>query len=129
MKKHTRETMLEGLVVHPYETNPDYFARINFFHFSPDGNLATYFWEAPVGEVQLKFERFDEMIFVLAGKLEVTKSGHRSIFRAGDALEISREDGALLFRVLQEVQAVGYVYPLDEVEKNNIEALMNNLQG
>jgi uncharacterized cupin superfamily protein len=125
MKKHTLPSLIAGLVNHPYDSNPDYFARINFFYTSPDRRLGMYYWEAPVGQVTLRYEQFDEMIVILDGILEISNQTGRQHFEKNDCLEITRTDGELVFQVLEEVKAVGFVFPIDSQEFKNIAKLMN----
>lgn len=124
MKKHTPAALRAELVNHPYSSNPDYFSRINFFHFSPDRQLASYYWEAPPGIIPLHYEQFDELIFLLEGQLEIRSASGTQSFGPGDVLEISRTDGVLEFRIATTVKAIGYVYPVDEQEYQNIAHLM-----
>ena len=124
MKKISKEILVSGLVQHPYDSNPDYFTRINFFHETPDKLVLSYYWEAPVGSVAMTFDQFDELIFILEGVLEIQSGAKKETFRKHDCLEISKHDGELIFNVLEGVKAFGYIYPADETEYQNILNLM-----
>ena len=125
MRKITKESLVDGLVIHPYESNPQYFSRINFYKMSPDKKLLSYYWEAPEGNVSITFDQFDELIIILDGVLEVQSASSKITLEALDCLSISRDDGAITFNILEEVKAFGYVYPTDENEYQNIVNLMN----
>lgn len=125
MRKVTKKSLINGLVNHPYESNPHYFSRINFFEMSPDKQLLSYYWEAPEGSVSMIFNQFMEMIIILEGVLEVESKTFKTTLKASDCVSISGDDGEITFTILEEVKAFGYVYPVDENEYQNIQNLMN----
>lgn len=126
MRKISYESLVSGLVIHPYENHPDYFSRIHFFHVSPDRKVVTYYWEAPEGSFSVNFKQFNEVIILEEGVLEMTSGTSREILRKHDCIEISKEDGLVEFKIIKKVNAFGHLYPVDEQEYENILSLMEN---
>ena len=57
----------DNLIDHPYDSNPDYHAKINFLYFSDDGKVMSAYYEAPVGSFKLSYTEFDEINYVIEG--------------------------------------------------------------
>ncbi|KPJ88375.1 MAG: hypothetical protein AMS17_05750 [Spirochaetes bacterium DG_61] len=58
-------------VNHPYDSNPDYTAKINTFYYSKDEKLIAGYWEAPEGWFDAEIEEQNEINYVIEGEIDL----------------------------------------------------------
>ena len=59
-----------NLVDHPYDSNPDYLAKVNLFYVSQDKKFIAGYWEAPEGWFEEEIKGFNEINYVVEGEIE-----------------------------------------------------------
>lgn len=111
MKIITQEDLVQGMVDHPYDTNPDLLARVNFFYFSQDRKLALAFYESPPGWFDVEVSGFEEIDYVLEGEVELISEAQTLTARAGDCFLIQDGD-KLRWRMTRDSRMIFFIYPL-----------------
>lgn len=114
MKVIDKNTLVRNMVIHPYDSNKDYFAKVNMFYYSEDGKFAAAYWEAPEGWFNAEVKGFNELDFVLEGEMKLISSdGKKSIFaKTGDCIIL--EDGDKFSWILNKFsRVVFFIYPMN----------------
>jgi len=108
-----RTSLIKGLVNHPYDTNPQYFAKVNTFYYSPDRKFAAGYWEAPEGWFDIIIEGFNEIDYIIDGEIEAISEDKtkKVIARQGDCFLIKNGD-RFRWKVNKFTKAVFFIYPL-----------------
>jgi ethanolamine utilization protein EutQ (cupin superfamily) len=113
MKVISKDELFKGLVDHPYDTNPDLVARVNFFFFSDDNKLALAYYESPKGWFDVTVEGFSEIDYVLEGEVELESETETLTARAGDCFLI--EDGdQFRWKINEFSRMIFFIYPITE---------------
>lgn len=111
MRLFTKDEMLQGMQDHPYDTNPDLMAQVNFFYTSPDGKMTMAYYESPIGWHDVEVKGFEEIDYVLEGEVELVSETETILAKAGDAFLI--EDGdTFRWHMRQPSRMIFFIYPL-----------------
>ena len=111
MKLIDKNSLKTNLLVHPYESNPDYFSYVNIFHYSSDGKVAVGYWEAPKGWIEFTFTGFHEVNYIIEGEMEITSNGRKITAKEGDCFIINDGDTAR-WEMKKFTRTFFYLYPL-----------------
>lgn len=111
MKVFTRDELVNGLVDHPYDTNPDLVARVNFFYFSKDHKMAMAYYESPPGWFDVEVNGFDEIDAVLEGEVELISDEATLLAKAGDCFLIQDGD-KFRWQMTSASKMIFFIYPL-----------------
>lgn len=111
MRLMTKDDMLQGLQDHPYDTNPDLMAKVNFFYTSPDGKLTMAYYESPVGWHDVEVSGFEEIDYVLEGEVELVSETESIVAKAGDAFLIEEGD-KFRWHMRKPSRMIFFIYPL-----------------
>lgn len=84
MKVVTKSELVNAVVDHPYDTNPDLIAKVSFFYFSEDRKLTMAYYESPQDWFDVKVSDFDEMDAILEGEVQLISDREMLTAKAGD---------------------------------------------
>ncbi|UCB47199.1 MAG: hypothetical protein JSV25_07255 [Spirochaetota bacterium] len=70
MKIIINENLKHYWVNHPYDSNPDYIAKVNFFYVSQDKKLIAGYLEAPEVWFEAETKGFNEINYIVDGEIE-----------------------------------------------------------
>lgn len=113
MKVIKKDELVDGMIDHPYESNADLIAKVNFFYFSEDRKMAVAYYESPAGWFEVEVKGFDEIDYVLEGEVELIAEGENLTVKAGDCFLI--EDGdKFRWRMTKPSKMIFFIYPLTE---------------
>ncbi len=117
-----KEELIDGMVDHPYESNVDLLARVNFFYYSEDRKLALAYYESPEGWFDAEVNGFDEIDYVLEGEVELTTDdGEKVTVREGDCFLIQDGD-KFRWRMTKSSKMIFFIYPLTKEMERLIES-------
>jgi len=116
-----KNNLIEHQYDNPYENNPEYFAKLNYFYFSPDKKLVSGYWEAPEGWFDALVDGFDEINFIIEGEIKLTSKNKSLVVKQGDCLFLENGD-AVTFHINKFTRTLFINYPVDsrllyEIEK------------
>jgi len=105
----------KGLVNHPYDTNLQYFAKVNIFYKSHDRKFTAGYWEAPEGWFDATIIGFNEIDFIIEGEIEAISEDKikKVTARKGDCFLIKNGD-RFRWQINKFTKAVFFIYPLTE---------------
>jgi ethanolamine utilization protein EutQ len=125
MKLIKKDELVDGMVDHPYESNADLIAKVNFFYFSEDRKMAVAYYESPAGWFDVEVNGFDEIDYVLEGEVELIVEGEVLRVKAGDCFLI--EDGdKFRWRMTKPSKMIFFIYPLTEEINQLIDSFYRN---
>ena len=102
--------LTENLADHPYDTNPDYFAKVNVFYISKNEKFVAAYWEAPKGWFKAKIDNFYEINYVIEGEVEFVLKDKTVTAKKGDCFLL--EDGDEVKWIMKEfTRTVFFIYP------------------
>ena len=111
MRVISNDTLRHEMVDHPYECNPDFLAKVNFFFFSPDKKFTVAYYEAPEGWFEAKVSGFYEIDYIIEGEVELISNDQSLIAKKGDCFLIQDGDTFRLeFRKFTKI--IFFIYPL-----------------
>jgi uncharacterized cupin superfamily protein len=111
MKVFRKAEIIRGLVDHPYDTNPELIAKVNFLFTSKDGKLTMAYYESPAGWFDVEVDGFQEIDYVLEGEVHLESENESLVAFAGDAFLI--EDGdAFRWEMVKPSKMVFFIYPI-----------------
>ena len=116
MKLFDRVLLKQGMVEHPYETNPGYEALINNFFYSKDNRALAGYWEAPVGWFCAEIEGHSELNFVIDGEIDIVDTfndSKRITAKKGDVFLVEKGD-RIKWVIKKPVKTIYFIYPADE---------------
>jgi ethanolamine utilization protein EutQ len=116
-----RDELIKGMVDHPYESNIDLIAQVNFFYFSEDRKMAMAYYESPEGWFDVEVNGFDEIDYVLEGEVELIVDGEAVTVREGDCFHIQDGD-EFRWRMTKFSKMIFFIYPLTEEMERLIES-------
>jgi len=121
----SKKKLIKNLVNHPYESNPEYFAKVNMFYYSQDGKFAAGYWEAPQGWFDAVVEGFNEIDFIIEGEIEaISKDENRTVVvKPGDCFLIKNGD-KFKWKISKFTKAVFFLYPLTEELRDFFKSLI-----
>jgi uncharacterized cupin superfamily protein len=124
MRLITKVEMLQGIQDHPYDTNPELMAKVNFFYTSPDGKLTMAYYESPIGWHDVEVRGFEEIDYILEGEVQLVSDSETIIARSGDAFLI--EDGDVFrWHMLAPSRMIFFIYPLTREIARVIDSFYN----
>ncbi len=122
MKKIDQKSLEDNLVDHPYDSNPDYFAKIAFLYFSPDKKVVSFYWEAPVGNFDYKCVA-DEILYIIEGEVELVSTSKSLTIKKGE-LYSAKDGDKLKFIIKKSVKSFGFMYPANKESIEEIEEMI-----
>ena len=123
MEKINKTSFTEGLITHSYDSNPDFFSKINFFFFSEDKKLVSAYWEAPEGKFTFTYDTFDEVNYILEGELKIKSNSQVDDFKTGDCF-ILRKGESVEFTVIKRVISILFIYPVNKKAFDDIKNMI-----
>lgn len=111
MKVITKPELIRGMVDHPYDSNPDLIARVNFFFFSTDGKMAMAYYESPQGWFDADVTGFEEIDYVLEGEVRLTSATEKLTAKAGDCFLIQDGD-KFRWEMTKPSRMIFFIYPI-----------------
>lgn len=114
MELMNKKFLVDNLIKHHYESNKDYFTKINFLYFSEDKKLMSAYWEAPVGYFEQDCSEFDEVNYVIEGEIEITKGHKKMIARKGDCFYLKKGD-KIKIKINKPSKTFLFIYPAEKV--------------
>jgi len=78
MRVIKKDELIRGMVDHPYGSNVDLIAKVNFFYFSEDRKLAMAYYESPPSWFDVEVKGFDEIDYILEGEVDLISDGKGS---------------------------------------------------
>jgi ethanolamine utilization protein EutQ (cupin superfamily) len=111
MRLITKVEMVQGMLDHPYDTNPALLAKVNFFYTSPDKKLTMAYYESPVGWHDVVVKGFEEIDYVLEGEVQLVSDTETILAKAGDAFLIEEGD-VFRWHMLSPSKMIFFIYPL-----------------
>jgi ethanolamine utilization protein EutQ (cupin superfamily) len=121
MKVFTQEELIQGMVDHPYDTNPDLVAKVNFFFFSGDRKLAFAYYESPPGWFDVEVNGFEEIDYVLEGEVELISDELTLTAHKGDSFLIQDGD-RFRWQMTQNSKMIFFIYPITRRMETLIES-------
>ena len=112
-------------VIHPYDSNPSYTAKINTFYYSEDEKLIAGYWEAPEGWFDAEIEEQNEINYVIEGEIDLVCKDKRLTAKKGDCFLV--ESGERIKWIIKKtIKTIFFIYPANkeiadffkELEKN-----------
>jgi len=116
-----KDELIEEMVDHPYESNSDLIAKVNFFYFSEDRKMAMAYYESPAGWFDVEINGFDEIDYVLEGEVELVANGEVVTVKEGDCFLIQDGD-KLRWRMTKFSKMIFFIYPITEEMDKLIES-------
>lgn len=113
--------LVNGMVDHPYQGNPELLAKVNFFYYSEDRKMGMAYYESPAGWFEVEVNGFDEIDYVLEGEVELTINGNTETVGEGDCFLIQDGD-KLHWRMTKFSRMIFFIYPLTEEINRLIES-------
>ena len=113
MKVIRKDELVNGMVDHPYDSNADLIAKVNFFYFSEDRKLAVAYYESPPGWFEVEVKGFDEIDYIMEGEVELITNGEAVKIKEGDCFLIQDGD-KLHWRMTKYSKMMFFIYPLTE---------------
>lgn len=111
MKVISRQELIREMVDHPYDSNPDLTAKVNFFFFSKDRKMAMAYYESPQGWFDVEIEGFEEIDYVLEGEVRLSSATETLTARAGDCFLIQDGD-RFRWEMVKPSKMVFFIYPI-----------------
>lgn len=115
-----RNTIIKNLIDHPYENvqlygqvNQDYIAKVNFIYFTEDKKACICYWEAPEGSFDFSLKDFNELDYIIDGRLEIISNGETFNLEKGDCVLFKNGDN-VKFNIKKLIKAVVFIYPTTE---------------
>lgn len=123
MKIIDQNFLVDNLTDHPYETNPEYFAKVNIFYFSKDEKFTAGYWEAPVGWFSAVIDGFYEINYVVEGEVEFISKDKILTARKGDCFLV--EDGdKVRWNIKKFTRTFFFIYPATKVLVSELKKMM-----
>lgn len=97
-------------VIHPYESNPGYEAKIHTFHYSKDERFIAGYWEAPEGWFDAEIEEQTEINYVIEGEIELVGAGKSITAKKGDCF-VAEPGDKLKWIVKKPIKTIYFIYP------------------
>ena len=111
MKVFTKDELIKGLLDHPYDTNPDFTARVNYFYISPDQKMLMAYYESPTGWFDAEIDGFDEIDYVLEVSVRLISQTETLTANAGDCFLIQTGD-KFRWEMVKPSRMIFFLYPI-----------------
>jgi ethanolamine utilization protein EutQ (cupin superfamily) len=113
MKIFEINNLKDGLLSHPYESNPDYFSKINPFYYSSDEKFIAAYYEAQTGWFDVEIRDFNQLNYIIEGEIEVISDGKVNNLKSGSYFLIEDNDN-LRYKIIKDVKILLLIYPATE---------------
>ncbi len=113
VKVITKDYLRKKSVVHPYESNPGYSARINTFFYSNDEKMIAGYWKAPQGWFDVEIGKQSEINYVIEGEIELLCGGKKITAKKGDCFLVESGE-KLKWIVKKPIKTIFFIYPANE---------------
>jgi ethanolamine utilization protein EutQ (cupin superfamily) len=110
LKLFNSDFLKKNLLIHPYDSNPDYFSKINPFYFSEDKKFIIAYYEGNIGSFDIVINEFNQFNYILEGELEITSKKKIFNLKTGDCFLIENSD-RLKYRIKKNVRILLFIYP------------------
>jgi len=117
-----KSDLVEHQYENPYEKNPEYFAKLNYFYFSRDKRLVAGYWEAPEGWFDALVDGFNEINYMIEGEIKLTSKNKALLVKKGDCFLLENGD-AVNFQINRFTRTIFLNYPVDERLLNEIKKI------
>ena len=128
----SKNNINNNLINHPYENNLGYFSKINFLFFLKDrsgiNRVATGYWEAPEGHFDYYFKSFNEVAYILEGKIEIVSDDKTITVRGGDCYLMKIGD-RVRYNIKSYTKAFWFTFPVDSSAMDEIDKLINTAKN
>ncbi len=123
MKVINNIDLTNSLVDHPYDSNPDYFAKVNIYYISQDKKFVAGYWEAPVGWFEAEIKGFNEINYVVEGEIEFVTENRSFTAKAGDCFLVENGD-RMKWQIKQALKTYFFIYPATKDLMNELKKMM-----
>lgn len=112
MKIFDLNFLKNNLFIHPYDSNPDYFAKVNPFYFSLDKKFVIAYYEGTAGwfDIEINANQFN---YITEGELEIISSYKSFNLKAGDFFLIEVNE-KLKYRIKKDIKMFLFAYPVNK---------------
>lgn len=123
MKVFSESNIINNLVDHPYDSNPDYLAKVNFYYVSQDKKFVAGYWEAPEGWFEAEIKGFYEINYVVEGEIELITKDRSLTAKAGDCFLVENGD-RMKWKIKQPIKTFFFIYPVTEDLMKELQKMM-----
>lgn len=102
--------MKNRTVIHPYDCNPGYEAKINTFYYSKDSKAIIGYWEAPAGWFTAQIEDQNEVNFVIEGEIDICSEENTITAKEGDCFLVESGE-SLKWIIKKPIRTIYFIYP------------------
>ena len=113
MRVISNDYLRKKSVVHHYDSNPEYSARINTFYYSKDEKLTAGYWEAPEGWFDAEIGEQSEINYIIEGEIEIVCGGKKITAKKGDCFLVESGE-KLKWIVRKPIKTIFFIYPANE---------------
>lgn len=128
MKVIDQNLLINNLVNHPYKSNPEYFAKINFLYLSDDKKVMSAYWEAPKGWFDNEYNGFDEINYIIDGEIELIFKDKSFTVKKGDCFLIKKGEN-VKFKIKKNSKTFLFIYPTDKKVMKDIRKMIGKRNG
>lgn len=122
MKVIKSGVMVRDCVLHPYDSNPDFMAKINTFYYSKDKKFIGGYWEAPEGWFTGEMGEQSEINYVIEGEIDLVSNGRKITAKKGDCFLVESKE-KVKWMVKKPIKTVFFIYPAGKELANFFESL------
>lgn len=122
MKVIKSGVMVRDCVLHPYDSNPDFMAKINTFYYSKDKKFIGGYWEAPEGWFTGEMGEQSEINYVIEGEIDLVSNGRKITAKKGDCFLVESEE-KVKWVIKKPIKTVFFIYPAGKELANFFESL------
>jgi ethanolamine utilization protein EutQ (cupin superfamily) len=110
VKAINNDFLIGDTVIHPYDSNPGYSAKINTFYYSEDEKFIAGYWEAPEGWFDAEIEEQSEINYVIEGEIDIICGDKKITAKKGDCFLVESGE-SLRWVVKKPVKTIFFIYP------------------
>ncbi len=122
MKAINNDFLIKNTVIHPYDSNPEYNAKINTFYYSKDEKLIAGYWEAPEGWFDAEIEDQNEINYVIEGEIDIICGDKKITAKKGDCFLVESGEN-LRWIIKKPIKTIFFIYPAGKEIANFFKAL------
>jgi ethanolamine utilization protein EutQ (cupin superfamily) len=102
VKAFINDLLIKDTVNHPYDSNPEYVAKIHTFYYSKDEKLIAGYWEAPEGWFDAEIEEQNEINYVIEGEIDIICGDKIITAKKGDCFLVEKRPAPLINSTILE---------------------------